>query len=169
MAKNLGLRTPRSFALGSGWHFVLTAAVRRASPRGAQHRHVIVSRAAVKLNQSQPAVSTALKRLCEIFNDPLLMREGAAMVPTERALQLRDGARTALGEIDRMLADPERFDPAASQQTFHVASPDYLAMGFPAGAVEQMRADAPRARLVVHPLGPDTTTSARWRRVSSRS
>jgi DNA-binding transcriptional LysR family regulator len=114
-----------------------------------------VSRAAVKLNQSQPAVSTALKRLREIFNDPLLVREGAAMVPTERALQLRDSARSALGEIDRMLADPERFDPSSSQQTFHVASPDYLAMGFLAGAVEQMRTEAPRARLVVHPLGPD--------------
>ena len=42
-----------------------------------------VSRAAIKLNQSQPAVSTSLKRLREIFNDPLLVREGAAMVPTE--------------------------------------------------------------------------------------
>src|SRR5882672_6712119 len=114
-----------------------------------------VSRAAVKLNQSQPAVSSALKRLRDTFRDPLLVREGAAMVPTERALQLRDSARTALGEIDRMLDDPERFDPASSQQTFHIASPDYLAMGFLAGAVEQMRAEAPRARLVVHPLGPD--------------
>lgn len=114
-----------------------------------------VSRAAVKLNQSQPAVSTALKRLRDIFNDPLLVREGAAMVPTERALQLRDGARTALGEIDRMLSDPERFDPASSQQTFHVASPDYLAMSFLAGTVEHMRSEAPRTRLVVHPLGPD--------------
>jgi DNA-binding transcriptional LysR family regulator len=114
-----------------------------------------VSRTAVKLNQSQPAVSSALKRLRDTFHDPLLVREGAAMVPTERALQLRESARAALGEIDRMLADPERFDPASSQQTFHIASPDYLAMGFLAGAVEQMRAEAPRARLVVHPLGPD--------------
>src|SRR5262249_51583234 len=52
-------------------------------------------------------------------------------------------------------ADPERFEPASSQQIFHVASPDYLAMGFLAGAVEQMRAQAPRSRLVVHPLGHD--------------
>jgi DNA-binding transcriptional LysR family regulator len=113
-----------------------------------------VSRAAVKLNQSQPAISTSLKRLREIFNDPLLVREGAAMVPTERALQLRDSARLALDEIDRMVADPEQFDPASSQQTFNVASPDYLAMGFLAGAVEHLRAEAPRSRLVVHPLGP---------------
>lgn len=114
-----------------------------------------VSRAAIRLNQSQPAVSIALRRLREIFDDPLLVRERGGMVPTERALRLREHARSALGEIDRMLAGPVRFDPASSQQTFHVASPDYLAMGFLAAAVGRLRREAPQARLVVHPLASD--------------
>ena len=114
-----------------------------------------VSRAAVKLNQSQPAISSALKRLRDILGDPLLVREGSGMVPTPRALELRQHARSALGEIDRMLCAPERFDPASSQQTFHVASPDYLGMGFLATVVAAMRRDAPQARMVIHPLGPD--------------
>ena len=114
-----------------------------------------VSRAAIRLNQSQPAVSAALKRLREVFADPLLVREKGGMVPTERALQLRDHASQALGEIDRMLLGPEQFDPASTPQTFHVGSPDYMAMVFLADVVEHFRHLAPRARLVVQPLGAD--------------
>ncbi len=112
-----------------------------------------VSRAAVRLNQSQPAVSIALRRLREIFDDPLLVRERSGMVPTERALQLRDDARKVLVDIDRMLVGPSEFDPSTSQQTFNIASPDYLAMTFLAGVVARLRLEAPHARLVVRPLG----------------
>jgi DNA-binding transcriptional LysR family regulator len=114
-----------------------------------------VSRTAIRMNQTQPAISSALRRLREIFNDPLLVRERSGMVPTERALQLREHARTALGEIDRMLSGPADFDPATSQQTFHIASPDYMAMGFLSAVVARLRGDAPQARLVIHSLGPD--------------
>lgn len=111
-----------------------------------------VSRAAVRMNQTQPAVSTALRRLREAFGDPILVRERSGMVPTERALQLRDRARGALSEIDRMLAGPEEFEPASSSLTFSVASPDYLAASFLADVVARFRVEAPQARLVVHPL-----------------
>src|SRR5574338_337427 len=59
-----------------------------------------VSRTALKLNQSQPAVSLALKRLREILGDPLLVREKSGMVPTERALTLLSHAKGALAEGD---------------------------------------------------------------------
>ena len=111
-----------------------------------------VSRTAARLNQTQPAVSIALRRLRELCNDPIVVRERSGMVPTERALQLREHARAALAEIDSMLTEPERFTPAESVQTFHVASPDYLAMSFLAGVVKRIRREAPRARLEVHPL-----------------
>ena len=45
-------------------------------------------RAAVKLNQSQPAISAALRRLRDITGDPLLVRGKAGMVPTEYGLRL---------------------------------------------------------------------------------
>ena len=57
-----------------------------------------VSRTAIKLNQSQPAISVALKRLRTIFHDPLLVREKGGMVPTERALEIYAAARVALEE-----------------------------------------------------------------------
>ena len=59
-----------------------------------------VSRTALRMNQSQPAVSAALKRLREILGDPLLVREKGGMVPTERALALMSHAKGALAEID---------------------------------------------------------------------
>lgn len=113
-----------------------------------------VSRAAVRMNQTQPAISAALKRLRDAFGDPILVRERGGMVPTARALQLRESAREVLGEIDRMLAGPERFEPGASVMTFTVATPDYLAASFMAEVVGRFRAEAPQARLLIHPLTP---------------
>ena len=113
-----------------------------------------VSRTAIRLNQSQPAISTALKRLREVFDDPLLVREKGGMAPTERALALREHARRALGEIDAMRAGAEQFDPASSPQTFRIGSPDFMVASFLAGAVARFCREAPRARLAVLPLGP---------------
>lgn len=114
-----------------------------------------VSRAAVRMNQTQPAISAALRRLREVLGDPILVRERGGMVPTERARQLRDRARTALLQIDQMLAGPELFDPATSAQTFTIASPDYLATSFMAEVVQHFRTEAPHARLVIQPLSGD--------------
>lgn len=114
-----------------------------------------VSRTALRLNQTQPAISAALKRLREIFGDPLLVREKTGMVPTERALQLVEHARAALGEIDKLLGDLGEFDPYNTVQTFKIGSPDYLAAAFMADVVECLRRDAPQARLAVHALGPE--------------
>lgn len=114
-----------------------------------------VSRTALKLNQSQPAVSVALKNLRAIFNDPLLVREKGGMVPTDRALVILEHAKAALGEIDSMLAGDETFHPEASRQIFRIGSPDYLAPVFAAGVVSRFRREAPHARLVLHSLGPE--------------
>jgi DNA-binding transcriptional LysR family regulator len=71
-----------------------------------------VSRTAIKLNQSQPAISVALKRLRDIFHDPLLVREKGGMVPTERALEIYAAARVALEEIDKLFIEGDKFSPA---------------------------------------------------------
>lgn len=114
-----------------------------------------VSRTAIKLNQSQPAISAALKRLRGIFKDPLLVREKNRMVPTERALELLEPAQIALGEIERLVLAREKFDPATTRQTFNVGSPDFLAVFFLANVAENFCRSAPMAKLVVHGIGPD--------------
>lgn len=114
-----------------------------------------VSRTALKLNQSQPAISAALKRLRDILGDPLLVREKGGMVPTERALALLSHAKGALAEIDRMTGGPESFDPHTTRQEFRIGSPDYLAPVFVSSVVERLRREAPQARLTLHALGPN--------------
>ncbi|HEU0231052.1 MAG TPA: LysR family transcriptional regulator [Burkholderiaceae bacterium] len=114
-----------------------------------------VSRVALKLNQSQPAVSVALRHLRDILGDPILVREKGGMVPTERALSLVSHARSALAEIERMTAEPEGFDAQSSKQVFRIGSPDYLAPVFMGRVSEQLRAMAPQASLTVHALGPE--------------
>lgn len=114
-----------------------------------------VSRTALKLNQSQPAISVALKNLRAIFCDPLLVREKGGMVPTERALAILEHAKSALGAIDRMLEGDEDFVPEHSRQVFRIGSPDYLAPVFAASVAARFRREAPHARLVLHALGPD--------------
>lgn len=111
-----------------------------------------VSRTAFKLNQSQPAVSAALKRLRDIIGDPLLVREKGGMVPTERALSLLAHAKGALAEIECMVNVSENFDPKTSRNEFHIGSPDYLAPVFVSRVVESLRREAPEARLNLHTL-----------------
>lgn len=114
-----------------------------------------VSRVALQLNQSQPAVSLGLRRLRNLLGDPLLVRDKSGMVPTGRALVLLSHARSALAEIERMTASPDAFEPATSRHTFQIGAPDYLAPVFLAAVVERVRREAPLVRLSVQSLGRD--------------
>jgi len=114
-----------------------------------------VSRAATRLDQSPLAVSAALKRLREIFDDPLLIKDRQRMVPTERALALEASVRVVLGEIDALLTPAAAFNPATTHQLFRIGAPDYLAPPLMAAVVHYMRTAAPHARLLLQPLGVD--------------
>ena len=113
-----------------------------------------VTRTAVKLNQSQPAISAALRKLREITGDPLLVRGKSGMVPTEHGLWLLEPTRNALNEIDKICFHQSRFDPATSTRRYRVASPDYLNVLFVPTVVQHFRRAAPNAVLEFHSLGP---------------
>jgi DNA-binding transcriptional LysR family regulator len=113
-----------------------------------------VTRVATRMNQTQPAISAALRKLRLVFHDELLVRSGNAMVPTPRGLEVLESARNALSEIDRLFTVGEKFDPLTAQQLFKIGCPDYLSTVFLAGVTRELRRQAPNARLMVHPLGP---------------
>jgi DNA-binding transcriptional LysR family regulator len=113
-----------------------------------------VTRAAAKLNQSQPAVSAALRRLRDITGDPLLVRSRSGMVPTEYGAALLDPVRNALREIDRIVPYRTEFDPLRSVRTFKIGSPDYLNVLFLPTVVRSFRRQAPGARLEWQSLNP---------------
>lgn len=84
-----------------------------------------ISKAALRLNLSQPAVSNALARLRDTVGDPLFAREGNGMAPTTRAKTLRDPIRQALELIERGFRNDESFDFAHSKRQFVIAVEDY--------------------------------------------
>ncbi len=59
-----------------------------------------VTRAAAKLNLSQPAMSNGLRRLRTLFEDPILVRTSEGMTPTERALELAPAVQAVLLNIE---------------------------------------------------------------------
>lgn len=84
-----------------------------------------VSRAARRLGLSQPAVSNALAQLRSWLGDPLLVRSGAVMIPTERARALAGPVRAALQTLQAALEAPS-FDPARAARTFVLATTDFV-------------------------------------------
>ncbi|HEX8445960.1 MAG TPA: LysR family transcriptional regulator [Sphingomonas sp.] len=85
-----------------------------------------VTRAARRLNLSQPATSSALRRLREAFGDEILVANGKRMVPTPHALSLAPMVAEALGSMQALLASSTLFDPATSQRVFRIAASDYV-------------------------------------------
>src|ERR1700747_529837 len=75
-------------------------------------REASVSRAALRIGLSQPAASHALQRLRDLIGDPLLVRNGARMELTPRALALRAPLTQALDQV-RSLFVPDAFDAAS--------------------------------------------------------
>lgn len=84
-----------------------------------------VSRAASRLFLSQPAVSASLKRLRELFDDPLFTRTGHGVVPTPRALTLAPRVEAVLTEMHRLVNQEQPFDPATSDRILRIAGSDH--------------------------------------------
>lgn len=111
-----------------------------------------VTRTALKLGQSQPAISNMLKRLREISGDAILVRGKNGMTPTARGAELLLLARQGLGVMESIASPPPAFVPASSQRVFHLGAPDYLSVLLIPLIMEKVRAQAPQARLLVHAL-----------------
>ena len=111
-----------------------------------------VSRAALKLGMYQPAVSASLKRLREFSGDPLLVRSGAGMVPTDAGLRMIEPSASILRAAEVLFSDARGFDPQTTQATFRIAASDYLDPLFLPQLVAQLKSQAPLCRIDIQPL-----------------
>ncbi len=84
-----------------------------------------ISRAAVSLHLSQPAMSAALARLREHFKDELLVPNGRSMMLTARAQSLLQPVQHILLQIDSSISEAPVFEPKQSQRRFNVTVSDY--------------------------------------------
>ncbi|MEY4713102.1 MAG: hypothetical protein RIS88_2552 [Pseudomonadota bacterium] len=117
-----------------------------------------VSRAALRLGMHQPAVSAALRRLREIARDPLLVRSGASMVPTDIGLRMIEPSAGILRAAEDLFSDARGFNPATDTHTFRIAASDYLGPQLLPGLVADIKSAAPRCQVEIYPL-VDRTTS----------
>ncbi|WP_432382101.1 LysR family transcriptional regulator [Duganella sp. P38] len=85
-----------------------------------------ITRASQKMNLTQPAISHALKRLRELFDDPLFERQGHVMTPTPLTRSIIEPVRRALRGFEVTLTGAARFDAASSARNFAVAVRDVL-------------------------------------------
>ena len=111
-----------------------------------------VSRTAEILGQTQPTVSLALKRLRDLIGDPILVRSGGSLVPTERGLELRETVRRLLSEIDANLSPLPTFDPARSDRRFRIVAGHCLGAVFLPRIFRRVARLAPNVRIDVVPL-----------------
>ncbi|MEM9463317.1 MAG: LysR family transcriptional regulator [Myxococcota bacterium] len=109
-----------------------------------------VTSAAERLHLSQPAVSGHLRRLREIFDDPLLASQGRRLVPTARARALRLPLAEALGHLARAVDSGTRFEPATSDRVFRIVATDSIHAGLGALLARTLADQAPGLRLAMY-------------------
>ena len=116
-----------------------------------------VTRAAARVHLSQPATSSALKRLREIFRDPLLTKSARGLIPTQRGLDLARSAREIIASVHAMAGGARPFDPASSTRTFRMSMTDYSEFVLLPVLVTRLQIDAPSVSLAITALNSRTT------------
>jgi DNA-binding transcriptional LysR family regulator len=120
-----------------------------------------VSKAALRLQTSQPAVSAQLRRLRELTGDALLVRGAGGMTPTATALELLAPAAALLREAETLFGARQRagrgagFDPGTAQLAFRIAASDYLDPLFLPELVAHLQRQAPGVQLDLQPLSAE--------------
>jgi DNA-binding transcriptional LysR family regulator len=114
-----------------------------------------VTRAAARLNITQPALSNALTRLRALLLDPLFIRERYGMQPTPKAQELAPVIAAALASLDGVILGQQAFDPARAELLLTIAPNSYVEFVLVPAIVARLRERAPGIRLRLTPYGSD--------------
>ena len=107
-----------------------------------------VARAAKRLDLSPSAMSRSLARLRETTGDPLLVRAGRGMVPTPRAIELRETIAQLVAEVKGALTPAEGLiDLSGLERTFTIRTSQGFVENFGPELIARVGAEAPRVRL----------------------
>lgn len=99
-----------------------------------------------ELSLSQPAISHALRRLRELFGDPLFVRRPHGLTPTNHALTLAPLVESMLEQARDAVGLAHHFDPSTTARDFRLASPDLLGPLIAAPLLGEIERRAPNAR-----------------------
>jgi DNA-binding transcriptional LysR family regulator len=106
-----------------------------------------VTRAASQLGISQPAMSNGLRRLRDLFDDPLLVRTSEGMTPTERAEELQPQIRDILTATEQAVQTRTAFNEESSDRIFRIMASDYAETTLIPNVLKRLRDEAPGIRL----------------------
>jgi LysR family nod box-dependent transcriptional activator len=106
-----------------------------------------VTRAARRLNVSQPAMSASLRRLRDAFQDEILIQHGKSMVPTPHAIELAPRVADAILQLRSIISIGTAFDPATSQRRFRIEASDYITTVLIVPLLAILASEAPGMRL----------------------
>ncbi|RBP11931.1 LysR family transcriptional regulator [Roseiarcus fermentans] len=113
-----------------------------------------VTHAAAEVGLSQPAMSRALARLRDVFDDPLLVRAGGGLAPTPAALALAPKVAAALEGLRGLFRVPV-VDPARLERTIRLAAADAQTILIVPRVASRLEREAPGVDLVVSTIGRD--------------
>lgn len=120
-----------------------------------------VARAAQRLRLSPSAMSRALARLRETLGDPLLVRAGRGLVPTPRALALREAVSRLVQETEAVLRPAEQLDLTQLERTFTLRTREGFVENFGPALIARVSEAAPGVRLSFMPKPSKESTSLR--------
>ncbi|MBV4457849.1 LysR family transcriptional regulator [Pseudomonas sp. COR58] len=108
-----------------------------------------LTRAGEKLFLGQPAVSASLAKLRDLFDDPLLVRNGRVLEPTQRALAILKELQPAMDTISGAVSRAKDFDPLSSRDVFRIGLSDDAEFGLLPPLLKQLRDEAPNVVVVI--------------------
>ncbi|WP_444958635.1 LysR family transcriptional regulator [Microbulbifer sp. ZKSA002] len=113
-----------------------------------------LSRVAEKVGLTQQAISEQLRKLREVFDDRLFIRQGNGMVPTPVAEQLGGRISSILKDVESLLT-PIAFDPATYKGIFSISATDYAIQSVLPQLLEVVRKSAPELKVIVRDFETD--------------
>ncbi|HLX17937.1 MAG TPA: LysR family transcriptional regulator [Bradyrhizobium sp.] len=111
-----------------------------------------ITRTAQAMETTQPSISKMLRRLRAHFSDPLFVRNGQAMQPTAKALDIADRLRALLAAADGLRLSASEFDPASSDRRFSLLLTDVGMIRFLPPLIARLAAIAPNIGVRAVPL-----------------
>ncbi len=115
-----------------------------------------VTKTAERLGQTQPTISSLLKRIRDQVKDPLFVRTSEGMTPTPRAEIVVSKAREILEAMRQITEELPRFDPTASTRTFRMCVPDGAQTTLLPNMLQHIRRCAPDVKFEALPLDKNT-------------
>jgi len=113
-----------------------------------------VSHFAQKMGLTQQAISEQLRKLRDLFDDRLFIRQGNTMLPTPKALTLELPINQILSQLDALLVPPQ-FSPQSYQGVFTISATDYAIAALLPQLLAITRREAPGLKLIIRDFASD--------------